>query len=210
MPYEVEISTNKLRKLAGVKPGSGFSVRAQTAKGEKALKVAVLPGKAEGTVSVRFTPPAGTTGLICSIGGALKVEDPNRTDNLFAGALASEKGWKPSPRMIIEPQADGSLLLRPRSSGSPEATYSVAVPPGLAGHPVKFEAVTESIGGDSWPFYMHVSQYDAAGNRLPEYIYDRRWTSLMMPPDKTCRFSELGRIHPEAKEVRFYLSMGMY
>ena len=208
MPYEVEISTNKLQKLAGMRPGSGFAVRALTAQGEKDLTVAVLPGKAAGTVNLRFTPPAGTTGLKCRAGGALKVEDPNATDNLLAGALASEKGWKPSPRMIIEPQADGSLMFRPRSGGAPEATYSVAVPQGMAGHPVKFEAVTESIGGDSWQFYMNIAQFDAAGNRLPEHVYDRRWTSLMMPPDKTCQFSERGRIHPEAKELRFFLSMG--
>ena len=136
------------------------------------------------------------------------MSDPAVTDNLFAGALVSTNGWRPTPRMIIEPQADGALLFRPRSGGCPEAAYDVAVPAGLAGRPVKFEAITESIGGASWVFRMYVEQRDASGNRLPEPVYDRRWTTLMMPPDKTCRFVERGRIHPEARTLRFFLSLG--
>ena len=168
----------------------------------------MLPGKAEGTVDLRFTPPPGTTGLVCRAAGERRMSDPAAIDNLFAGALVSTNGWRPTPRMIIEPQADGALLFRPRSGGCPEAAYDVAVPAGLAGRPVKFEAITESIGGASWVFRMYVEQRDASGKQLPEPVYDRRWTTLMMPPDKTCRFVERGRIHPEARTLRFFLSLG--
>ena len=207
-PYEVEISPAKLEKLAGMKKGTGFAVRAQTPAGERELPVAVLPGKAEGTVDLRFTPPPGTTGLVCRAAGERRMSDPAAIDNLFADALVSTNGWRPTPRMIIEPQKGGALLFRPRSGGCPEAAYDVAVPAGLAGRPVKFEAITESIGGASWVFRMYVEQRDASGKQLPEPVYDRRWTTLMMPSDKTCRFVERGRIHPEARTLRFFLSLG--
>ena len=207
-PYEVEISTEKLARLAGVKKGTGFAVRAETPQGAKDLAVATLPGKVAGTVDLRFTVPEGTTALTCRPTGALKMSNPQETDNLFAGILSDTKRWTLSPRMIAEPQADGCLLFRPRSGGSPEATCTIDVPPGLAGQPVKFEAILESLGGASWTLRLNIQQLDAKGERLPEPVYDRRWTTLMMPPGgKRCPFAELGRIHREARKLRLFFSM---
>ena len=83
-PYEVEISPAKLAKLAGVPEGSGFVVKADGA----ALATTVLPGKAPGTVRLRFRVPEGTQTLTCEAGvGTAQKAASAAVDNLFASAL---------------------------------------------------------------------------------------------------------------------------
>lgn len=203
IPYEVEISPAKLEHLAGVKSGTGFSVRAQTPEGVRQLPVAALPGKAPGTVILRFPVPKETERLTCRPNfGRLVLADPARVDNLFAGALTETERWQGTPRMSIEPQKDGSLVFAAKSAGAPEATLTVDVPEGLAGAPVRFEMTVANETDESWSNANRLEQLDAEGRVLPESIADRRWTGHMRPPRKESRFLENGRIHPDAKKIR--------
>ena len=61
VPYEVEVSTNKLATLAGVAAGSGFVVKADG----QPQNVQTFEGKMQGTLRLRFRVPAGTKRLTC-------------------------------------------------------------------------------------------------------------------------------------------------
>ncbi len=210
LPYEVEVSTNKLVSRAGVTPGSGFAVSALSRKGRTPLKVTALPGRTDGCVFLRFKVPQGTTGLVCRADSKapLAVADPDRTDNLFAGALASTAKWSATPRMKIDKADGGALTFAARSPGEPEATYDIAVPPGLTGRSVRFETELENEAPASCRLMLRVQQLDAEGKTLPESVVDSRWTGLMFPSSGDFRFVERGRIHTEAKTVRLFLKIG--
>lgn len=209
VPYEVEISTNKLARLMK-RPPSGFAVGALSAKGVKRLSASMLPGRSDGSVFLRFKVPSGTTGLVCRAVSRTKnvLADPDSTDNLFGGALTSSEKWVGTPRMKIEAVGKGALVFSARSDGGPEATYDVPVPAGMCGKPVAFEADVENLSPESWSFLLRVRQLDAKGNVLPESVVDRRWTGLMMPANKRVRFVERGQLHTEAKTVRLFLKLG--
>ena len=206
IPYEVEISRAKLADLAGVPGDTGFKVTAQTASGGVPVPVRMLPGRTAGTVFLRFTPPEGTLGLVCEAAGRAEPTDPESDDNLFAGAMADVARWKPSPRMKLEKDG-GALRFTAREGGSPEAVILADVPPGVAGRDVRFEAELENLTDESWAVEIRLGQLDAKGNRLPESVSDGRWTSLMQPARARCPFSERGHVHPEARKLRFRISL---
>ncbi len=210
VPYEVEVQTNKLA-AAGLRPGEGLAVRALSAKGARDLATTMLRGRAEGGVFLRFAVPAGTTGLVCrATGKKAAFADPAEADNLFGGALASTGAWKATPRMgVARCASGGGLDFSVKSPGSPEATFDVAVPAGLRGKPVRFEADAETDGECAFRQILEIRQLDASGKRLPENVVDRRWTCLMMPAKWSGRFSETGRLHPEAATVQVFLSLSI-
>ena len=207
VPYETEISRTKLAELAGAAKDTAFAVTAKTAAGDVAVPSAVLPGRTAGSVFLRFTPPKGTTALVCEAKGATAPADANETDNLFAGALDDLARWKPSPRMKLEKGEGRTLVFSAREAGTPEATAFADVPPEVAGHDVRFESTIENLTDESWAVEVRLSQFDAAGKILPESVSDRRWTCLMQPGRTLCPFSERGHVHPEAKRLRFLISL---
>lgn len=208
LPYEVEVSTNKLVSRAGVKGDAGSEVSALTRGGRKTLNTTVLPGRTEGCVFLRFKAPQGTTGLVCRVAGKMSVAKPDAVDNLFAGALASTEKWKATPRMKMEKVAGGALTFAARALGEPEATYEVAVPAELRGRSVRFETELGNDSPVSCRLQLRVQQFDGAGKLLPESVVDRRWTCVMLPASKSFRFVEKGQIHTEAKAVRLFLKLG--
>lgn len=208
VPYEVEVSTNKLATRVGLKPNAGLVVRALSADGARDLKTTLLPGRTEGCVFLRFAVPAGTTGLVCRAQGRAAVADPERTDNLLAGALSTSDGWKATPRLKVTQVADGELAFDVLAAGDPEATRDVPVPTALRGQPVRFEAGVANASDWSCRMNLRVLQLDADGRRLPESVVDRRWTGLMLPARWRGRFVECGLLHPAAATVRVSLSVG--
>ena len=102
VPYEVEISTNKLAELAGVAAGFCFVVKADG----QPLDVQAFKGKLQGTLRLRFRVPAGTKRLICETGTAkLATVDSAVLDNLFVGALRPENlsRWTLPPGVTAKP-----------------------------------------------------------------------------------------------------------
>lgn len=208
VPYEVEISTNKLAKMMK-RPPNTFAVGALTAKGIRRLEVVTLRGRAEDSVFLRFSVPSGTTGLVCRASSKKKgaTVDSDVADNLFAGALSSAGKWVGTPRMKID-GGSGSLTFSSRSDGGPEATLDVDVPDAMRGKPVMFETDVENLSPESWSMLLRVRQLDANGALLPESVVDRRWTGLMMPANRRARFVERGQLHTEARKVRMFLKLG--
>ena len=214
VPYEVEISPAKLQKLAGADPSAGFAVTAQTAAGAKRLDVVTLPGRAKGTVRLRFAVPEGTTALSCAAEGAkAPLADTATLDNLFAGALAPDAlpKWKAHKSVKASALPNGGIALRGSEYGNFDASYAVPVPEKLAGRPVAFELDVTSRTKMTWGGQIKLVQFDAAGRALPEYVVDPRWTGHMRPCDKFIPYREPGRLHPEARKVAIVFEMrGVY
>ena len=212
VPCEVEVQTNKLA-AAGIPPKSAFVVSALTQDGVRDLKTTLLPGRSVGGVFLRFAAPPGTTGLLCRAEGNATFADPNRTDNLLAGALDDAAAWNAIPNHLVSRPADGDGLVfaaksfEGRGEGGPKATFAAAVPPAMRGLPVRFEADVETDSEYSFCQILVVRQFDASGKRLPESVVDPRWTGLMMPAKWRGRFVETGRLHPEAATVQVELSL---
>ena len=205
VPYEVEISPAKLEKLAGVPKGSGFSVKADG----KALEVAAFAGKAPGAVDLRFKVPPGTKRLTCEAGvGNLALADSSKIENLFAGALdaANVGRWK-FPSMVTAAAEDGGILFGTKGFNDYTASYTVDVPPHLAGKPAKVEFDVTSRSQLVWGGILRVRQLDAAGKELPESVSDPRWTSQMRPPRKFTPYREDGVIHPRASKLRIDIGL---
>ena len=205
VPYEVEISPAKLEKLAGVPKGSGFAVKADG----KALDVTAFTGKAPGTIDLRFKVPEGTKRLTCDAGeGTLRLIDSSKIENLFAGALdaANVGKWK-FPAMVTATAEDGGILFGTKGFNDYTASYTVDVPPRLAGKPVKVEFDVTSRSQLVWGGILRVCQLDAAGKELPESLSDPRWTSQMRPPQKFTPYREDGVLHPRASKLRIEIGL---
>ena len=203
VPYEVEVDTEKLRRLGGVPPGTGFAVDAAVGGEVRPLGLSCFPGRRPGRVALRFAVPAGTTALTGRAGvGALELEDPSDVGNLFAGALGASAQWTLPATVTRENRADGILFSGTTVVSSRYADYSVAVPADWRGRPVRLEIDATSLSVLPWGGYIRLWQYDADGKQLPESVSDIRWTSHMRPPGKLAPYRENGRIHPLAATVR--------
>ena len=182
VPCEVEISPAKLQKLAGADPAAGFSVTAQTANGAKRLDVVTLPGRAKGTVRLRFTVPEKTASLVCAAKGVpTPRKDSAILDNLFAGALSPDAlpKWKTHKSVKAAVLPGGGIALRGSQCGNFEVSYAVPVPDRLAGKPVAFELDVTSRTKMTWGGQIKLVQFDAAGRELPEYAVDPRCRSSL-------------------------------
>ena len=103
VPYEVEISTNKLASLGVSAANAGFRVYATVGEVLAQLDVVCMTGKVLDRVVLRFTPPAGTTALTCKVGyGTLSIVPSETIDNLFASALVSASGWTLGGSIVAE------------------------------------------------------------------------------------------------------------
>ena len=207
VPYEVEIQPAKIGKP------TSFAVTATTAVGAKQLEVATLPGRVKGAVRLRFRVPEGTTALMCTADDSAPVTSPSAIcpDNLFADAFmpANIAKWKLPKGGGVTAQAlsTGGIALRGSKQGSYYVTYSVPVPPTLAGQPVAFELDVVSRTKMTWGGQITLFQMDQDGKTLPEAVVDPRWTGHMRPCDKAIAYREPGRLHPEARRVYLQVEM---
>ena len=207
VPYELELNPAKLETLGGVKPGTGFAVRAKTAGGEVTVPVATYPGRLPGDLGLRFKVPAGTESLMLEAGvGVRKDVDGMTLDNLFAGAL-EVSAWTVPERTKATKRADGSILFETKGYAEECVTCEAAVPAALRGKPAKLEMDLESLTPMTWGSFCRVLQFDAAGKELPEDVVDPRWISHMRPQGYRTAYREKGRFHPNAAKVRVSLQL---
>ena len=200
VPYEVEISREKLEKLASVDKNCGFEVTATTAEGKKKLDVTLFEGQRPGSVAVRFTVPAGTTALDCEPVKGGKVIAADKL-NLFDGVLAKNSAWKTSNGGVVK-NGNGKLLFEAKRFGDTTFRCTVDVPAEAAGKAAKFELDFKGTAKETWPCYINVDQLDANGKVLSESLTDPRWITLMRPYNTLSAHRESGRIHPKAKKLR--------
>ena len=200
IPYEVEISRDKLENLAGVKRDCGFTVTAETSSGKKKLAVTLLEGKRSGSVALRFTVPAGTSALDCQVSDNGKVSAQTSDIDLFSGALSDASKWKASGRGSVK-SVDGKILFESTSFGETIYSHTVDVPEKFAGTGAKLELDFKSFTPEPWPSTIWIEQYDGAGKLLSESLTDPRWLTLMRPPQVTTAHRESGRFHPQVKKI---------
>ncbi len=221
VPYEVTVDTRKL-KAEFAKPDclshsayTCFAVEATLADGKVAdVPCEALPGPSgdRREITLRFTPPKGTRALTLVADASprrFEVRDTTTCDNLFVGAVtaANAAKWQCPNEGRITRHRNGILLeLTKRDGATRDFTYTVDVPAGAAGRPVRLELDVRSLSKMTWPNPIVIRQLDAAGRELPEAVVDPRWTSHMRPPEKTCYFREEGRIHPRAKKLKLVVS----
>ena len=207
VPYEVEVSPEKLERLVGAPKGCGWQVVATTAGGERALATETFAGKAPGTLRLRFRVPDGTTALTCVSAGKARMVGTATLDNLFAGALSPGNAgrWKVPPSVTVTPIKGGLNFRNVR--GNPFVSYTVDVPEGLAGKSVVQEIDLTSHTRLAWGGKLYVTQLDGDGNALPDQVADLRWTSHMRPRDKFTRYRDEGHIHPLAKRLRLEIEL---
>ena len=201
VPYEVEIIRTKLEKLAGVEKNCGFEVTADTPEGKKKLDVTLLKGKLEHSVALRFSVPEGTTALDCQPVSGASIANADEI-NLFAGAVTNASAWKIYNGGTIK-AADGKLIFSAKKFGFTTFTFTADVPENLAGSGAKLEFDFKSTAPEVWSSNIRVEQLDANGNVLSESLTDPRWITLMRPPQVLTQHRESGRIHPDAKKLRF-------
>ena len=195
VPYEVELNPAKLGANA-------FQVKADG----RSIKVAQFAGKMPGSLTLRFTVPAGTRSLVCeTLEGDGSFCDSSKIENLFAGALdAANLGrWELGEGVKAEAIPGGVRFRGTRAKhGGRNASYTVDLPEGLAGMPVIQEMDLKSVSKLTWGGRARIRQLDAAGKVLPESVADGRWTTHMRPPQKLAAYRDEGHIHPRAKKLR--------
>ena len=206
VPYELELNPSKLERLGGVKPGTGFAVKAKTAAGEVTVPVATFPGRLPGDLGLRFAVPAGTTALQLEAGGGVgRDADTMTLDNLLPNGL-DVNAWQVPNGVKAERTADG-ILFETKRYTEECVTLEAAVPAVLRGKPAKLEMDLESLTPMTWGSYCRVLQFDAAGKELPEDVVDPRWISHMRPQGYKTAYKEKGRFHPNAAKVRVSLQL---
>ena len=204
VPYEVSISTAKLAR-AGIPTDGRYTVSATTPQGAIALQTLAFPGRDAGTIDLRFTPPRGTTALLCLIGeGGFRHADSSAVDNIFAGALspAAAGRWAVPDGFSMEGLPQGGLRIKATKEGKGIVSFAAALPEPLAGSPVRLELDVCSRAKLVWGGKIRIAQLDAAGRELPESAIDPRWTTHMRPPDVPTAYREAGRLHPRARSLR--------
>ena len=205
VPYEFELVPAKIEKALGLKPGTGFAVKADG----KVLESTAFAGKATGSVALRFRVPAGTKRLACESleTPAARAVDSSTLDNLFAGALGAPEKWTGGG--VRKTAIPGGLKFAATEAGTKAAEYAVDLgrTADAAPLPVKLELDVKSVASMTWGAKMIVKQFDATGKELPEYVTDGRWTSEMLPPDKAVSFREKGVVHPRARKLAFCVEM---
>ena len=133
--------------------------------------------------------------------------DSSTVDNFFAGALGEAAKWKLDG--VAKTSVAGGVKLAATSAGRKFASYAVDLgrTADAAPLPVKLELDVKSVASMTWAASLVVSQFDAAGEELPELVTDGRWTTEMLPPGKAVRFREKGLVHPRARKLVFMLTM---
>lgn len=196
VPYETELFPDRV----GAK---SFRVFADG----RALDTLMYEGKAPGSTGLRFRVPEGTEKLVCRGDGSAPVfADTAKIDNLFAGALdaANIGRWRLPRGVKMEPYGKGVMFRADESApATAYVSYMVDIPESLAGAPVWQEIDVMSHTRLVWGGMTCVEQLDASGNRLPETLCDRRWTTHMRPFEKPCRYRDEGHVHPKARKLRF-------
>ena len=206
IPYEVEVSTNKLATLGGIPAGTGFNVYAMVNGVEYPLNVTCLAGR-NGNVRLRFTPPTGTTQLKCRAGvGTLVIADSATVDNLFAGALGASVVWETPAGITRTVRSDGNLFEQ-TSKTKVTVTCAVAVPASARGRNAHLELDLTSLTPYSWASAVNITQLDENGTALPESMSDPRWTTLGRPANYLAQHREIGRIHPQAARLRLSITL---
>lgn len=196
-PYEVELQPRKL----GFQEDDVIGVRADG----RELPSVLLPGKAPGSVRLRFRVPRGTKRLDCVRGqGSCRRALVGSEDNLFDGVLKSAKGWT-FPRGEIWEHSDSLEFLLER--GMSKAVCEVAVPDGAAGRDVQFEIEVENNAKLPLPSDIYIEQRAADGRLLAETANDPRWTSHLRPTNVRQRMVNPGHLHPEVARLRLVLSL---
>ena len=200
VPYEVELSPAKLG-------AEGFTVKADG----RALETLSFPGKAEGTLALRFRVPDGTRALACATGPKRAPCASDGIDNLFAGALGAAAKWT-VPADVARTTVAGGLRFACASAGDRVVTCDVPVPAALnaAGRavPMKIELDVRNAATMTWAELVEFVQLDAAGRELPERLSDKRWTSHLLPAGRAVSYRENGSLHPRARTLR--LSIRLY
>ena len=204
IPYEVEINRTKLEKLAGVKKNCGFEITADTKDGRKKLDITLLKGKTADTVALRFHVPTGTVSLDCQpVDSGTPVDDESL--NLFAGAIKNASKWKIANGGNIK-AVEGKLIFSATKFGDTIFSYTVDVPENFAGTGAKLEFDFKSTTSEVWASTIYVEQLDAKNKVLNDSLTDPRWITLMRPPQILTPHRESGRIHPQAKKLRFVIN----
>ena len=229
VPYELELVSAKLERLAGVAAGCGFAVRADG----KPVEVTTLVGREPGARVLRFDVPAGTKALDLMTCDGRDARRPSaeldgrdarrpsaefdgrdarrpsadlRCPNLFAGALDVAR-W--SCEGTQKEAISGGVKLSAQSAGTKRAICEIDLgrTADAAPLPVAMELDVKSVASMTWGAMITFCQFDAAGNELPEHVVDGRWTTEMLPPGKAVAFRERGLIHPRARKIVLKVEM---
>ncbi len=208
VPYEVDLSTNKLHSKS-------FSVLADG----MSLPVSTSPGKLPGDVTLRFNVPRGTKKLTCngSDDPPAEPEPLSECDNPFALALeeSSEMKWHKDVGVGIKAIPEGFLFTAPDKLDEAgdrrlrnAVSYTVSIPPEWAGKPVVQEIELENCCPLVVPGICCIVQLNEFGEKLPETVADVRWTSHLRPPGKSLSYRDEGHIHLDARKLRFFAMVG--
>ncbi|MBE6387220.1 MAG: LamG domain-containing protein [Lentisphaerae bacterium] len=205
-PYEVEIDRSKLSEISGASADCGFKIIAVANGRSTHIPAVLLKGENDKLTALRFKVPAGTEKLECEVSGKGVLSCVK--ENLFDGVLAKEnlKKWQLAPKTAISSTKDG-VLLRYNGSGVCSAMYTVDVPDGFAGKPVKLEFDVKSHTPIPWGNNNRIEQLDANGKLIPEGAVRQEWISHMRPHNVLTRYREKGRIHPDAKKLRLVIRL---
>lgn len=192
VPYEVNVNTARLAR-AGYRPE-----RLTVAADGRELPTTVLPGDHAAEARFRFDVPAGTRALKLVEGrGAAKEGVPN----FFVDALKTPKAWSGTGAAVASGTDTGFLCSYP-SKGREILTRRVPVPAGCAGQPVRIEVDAVNRADECFQLRLWFSQYDAAGEELPENVNFGASTSGALPPGRPVSFRVPGRFHPRAAFVQ--------
>ena len=216
VPCEIEIDTAKMGRITGFGDDISYHVMAEMPGDARKLEVTQFQGNRKNLALLRFTVPAGTEKLfLVPEKGESKFADINACSNLFAGALdaANLSGWvccknrqqKSSSSVIVEKTADG-VLFDVRDFGEFTASYTVDVPENLAGQPVKLDYIVQSLSKMAWRNKCRITQLNAKGKDIGVAVTDPRFISHLRPVGTETRYSESGRIHPEARKLVFQIT----
>ena len=213
---EIEIDTAKMGKITGWGKDVSYHVAAEMPGDFRTLDVKMFDGNRPNIAILRFTVPAGTEKLtLVPENKAAQVSDINLCDNIFAGALdpANIPHWdcrtvrknKKTGNIKVEKLSDG-ILFNVNDLGAFTASYTVDVPSSAAGKPVKLDYVVQSLSKMTWRNKCRISQLDEKGRNIGVAVTDPRFISHLRPASTVTRYSESGRIHPQARKLVFEIT----
>lgn len=216
VPREIEIDTAKMGKITGFGKNIRYHVVAEMPGDARKLDVTVFEGNRKDLAVLRFKVPAGTEKLtLVPEKGESAASDLNACDNIFAGAVdaGNIKKWhfrklsrKPQSGAVTAEKHPEGILFEVNDFGVFTASYTVDVPENLAGKPVKLDYIVQSKSKMTWRNKCRISQLDVKGRNLGVAVTDPRFISHLRPVSTVTRYSEPGRIHPEAKKLVFEIT----
>ena len=213
VPYEIKIDRAKISRIAGVPVDHSCKIIAGSDSGKRELPVTHIKGNNKNDVFLRFVVPAGTTKLFCVPCKEKAVfVPPQECANIFSGALNSPDRWKSAKvaKPITFLHSQEGLLMTAPESGDHTAVYSVDVPAGLAGKPVRLDMTLQSLSKMTWRNPMRLRQYDEKNRLLDTSVTDPRWISHLRPPQTVSRYIEDGVIHPKAKKIELAVTLSSH